>query len=566
MKLRRLLFMSIAVATLALSSCDMFSPKTSKKSKDDEESSSVVKGNYYTGKDVKETSINDYQTMKETAEGSTVSFYADQKMVWEITYTHLAGLSSAIEMLGEMIFTYEQKGSSITYLPVSSTMMGYTYEVPKEERTEYHGSIIDKTLTLETENTDGEKIHMIFEYGGKVSSNSSSSSDSNNFSNSDYYNNSSYYEDNTKPKIGLICLHDETFPYDRNFIGAFTDSASQYGFTPIIKTHVPESEQCYDVAEELANDGCLAIIGNSYGHEEFLIRSASRHPDIEYYHYSGMLAHINKLDNFHNFYSSIYEGRFIAGYVTGLRIKARLTETGASESSAVKVGYVASYRYAEVISQYTAWYLGIKEVIPNVTMDVYCTGSWYDPDAEENAAQELIKRGVVAISQHSESLGAPEVCDRNNILNSSYTVDYSNDYPNTYVSMCRNDWKPFFDEVAQAVIYGDNMELTASGDYLGTLINGVIQFDARDLEDESYASIIASDLKNQGRQVFDCSKFTVNGSHLTSYNADTDGDYQPDTNVIKTLNGITYFAESVYCSAPYFDITIDGIEMLNTGF
>ena len=38
------------------------------------------------------------------------------------------------------------------------------------------------------------------------------------------------------------------------------------------------------------------------------------------------------------------------------------------------------------------------------------------------------------------------------------------------------------------------------------------------------------------------------------------GDYAPDTNVVKTENGITYIDESAFRSAPYFNIlAIDGI-------
>lgn len=70
-------------------------------------------------------------------------------------------------------------------------------------------------------------------------------------------------------------------------------------------------------------------------------------------------------------------------------------------------------------------------------------------------------------------------------------------------------------------------------------------------------------------EVFDCSTFTVGGEHLTQYKADVDTDaaFTPDTQVIKTktVGGktITYFAESEYRSAPYFDVRIDGITELD---
>ena len=66
------------------------------------------------------------------------------------------------------------------------------------------------------------------------------------------------------------------------------------------------------------------------------------------------------------------------------------------------------------------------------------------------------------------------------------------------------------------------------------------------------------------RQVFDVSTFTVGGQSLSSYQADVDTDpaYTPDTDVIE--NGA--FQESKFRSAPYFDVMIDGINLLDTNF
>ena len=65
--------------------------------------------------------------------------------------------------------------------------------------------------------------------------------------------------------------------------------------------------------------------------------------------------------------------------------------------------------------------------------------------------------------------------------------------------------------------------------------------------------------------VFDTSKWTMNGEHLTEYKADVDGDFTGETNVIHD----GYFDESNakdFRSAPYFDIIIDGITNLNTNY
>ena len=58
--------------------------------------------------------------------------------------------------------------------------------------------------------------------------------------------------------------------------------------------------------------------------------------------------------------------------------------------------------------------------------------------------------------------------------------------------------------------------------------------------------------------------FTVEGKKLDSYKADVDTDenYEGDTEVISD----GYFHESEYRSAPYFDLQIDGINLLDTKF
>ena len=75
---------------------------------------------------------------------------------------------------------------------------------------------------------------------------------------------------------------------------------------------------------------------------------------------------------------------------------------------------------------------------------------------------------------------------------------------------------------------------------------------------EELAAVVAA-LHDGTTKVFDCSKFTVNGEHLTTYT----GAYNMNgAECIKTENDITYFDESVLRAAPYFDLRIDGITEL----
>ena len=71
------------------------------------------------------------------------------------------------------------------------------------------------------------------------------------------------------------------------------------------------------------------------------------------------------------------------------------------------IGYVGAYPYAEVVSGYTAFFLGIRSIVPTAHMDVTYTNSWFDITAEGEAANSLISRGCVIIGQHADSTGAP---------------------------------------------------------------------------------------------------------------------------------------------------------------
>ena len=188
-------------------------------------------------------------------------------------------------------------------------------------------------------------------------------------------------------KVGLITLHDENSTYDNNFIVATTEACAKMGAELVVKTGVSEGEDCYEVACDLADDGCDIVFADSFGHEDYMIRAAKEYPDVQFLHATGYQAQIVNLDNFHDAFASIYEGRFLAGVAAGLKLQEMidngvLTDANYDENGNIKLGYVGAYTYAEVVSGYTSWFLGVRSVVPNVAMKVTFTGSWYDETAE----------------------------------------------------------------------------------------------------------------------------------------------------------------------------------------
>lgn len=368
-------------------------------------------------------------------------------------------------------------------------------------------------------------------------------------------------------KVGFIFLHDENSTYDLNFINAAKAACEALGLTEdqyVLRTNVPEGQECYDAAAELADDGCNIVFADSFGHEDFMIQAAREFPEVQFCHATGTKAHTEGLDNYHNAFASIYEGRYLAGIAAGMKLN-EMIEAGEITADQAKMGYVGAFTYAEVISGYTSFYLGAKSVCPSVTMDVTFTGSWYDETAEKEAANKLIAEGCVLISQHADSMGAPTACEEAGVPNVSYNGSTLDACPNTFIVSSRIDWEPYFEYMINCVVNGEAI----AADWTGTLSTGsVVLTDVNEAAAaEGTAEAIETAkaaLEDGSLHVFDVSTFTVGGETLTSYMADvdTDPDYTPDTEAI--VDG--YFSESTFRSAPYFDIQIDGINLLDSAF
>ena len=366
-------------------------------------------------------------------------------------------------------------------------------------------------------------------------------------------------------KVGFIFLHDENSTYDKNFIDAAIAACEDLGIEYAQKTQIPESNACYDAAVELIEvDGCNVIFADSFGHESFLINAAKEYKDVEFCHATGTQAHTAGLANFHNAFASIYEGRYLAGVAAGMKLNDMIA-AGDITAEEAKMGYVGAFTFAEVISGYTSFYLGAKSVCPSVTMDVKFTGSWYDEKAEKEAAQALINGGCVLISQHADSMGAPTACETAGVPNVSYNGSTVAACPNTFIVSSRIDWTPYFKYMIQCVQNGEAI----AADWTGTIETGSVVL--TEVNEAAAAEGTAAKLEevkaallDGSVKVFDTASFTVGGETLTSYLADVDTDaaYEKDTEVIE--DGVFY--ESKFRAAPYFDIEIDGITLLDRNY
>ncbi len=382
-------------------------------------------------------------------------------------------------------------------------------------------------------------------------------------------------------KIGVILIGDETEGYSLAHIDGIKAAAEALGIPEqniSWKKKTGENEACSTAIKQLVADGCSLIISNSYGHQDFMVVAAEEYPDVNFVAATGDYAAITGLDNFFNVFTGVYESRYVAGIAAGMKLAeldaaGKLTAENYDENGNIKMGYVGAFPFAEVVSGYTAFYLGAKSVISNVVMDVMYTESWFNIEAEAAAAEALMANGAVIISQHADSTGAPTAVQKaldngKTVYSVGYNVSMLDVAPTAALTSATNRWVEAYTDIIGAAQKGEAIPQNIAYGYTEdgvavTALGPNVAEGTQTRMDEAVAAIKAGTLK-----VFDTSKFTVGGEAVTEYNVDLSCiDFTtmtvvyegPTVNVIKTENGITFFDESSYRSAPYFDLRIDGI-------
>lgn len=375
-------------------------------------------------------------------------------------------------------------------------------------------------------------------------------------------------------KIGVILVHDENTGYDAAHIEGIKKAAAAVGIAEdqiVWKYNISEDENCYDAATDLVEEGCTYIFSDSYGHQDFMQQAADENPEVTFISMTGDKAALSKLANLKNAFNYTYESRYVSGVVAGKKLAelvadGKVADNNKDADGNIKLGYVGAYPYAEVVSGYTGFYLGVKSIVDNVVMDVTYTNSWYDPTAEGEAANALVSSGCIIISQHADSTGAPSACET--LLNGGttvycvgYNVDMLSVAPTAALTSCQNDWSVYYTYAFNCIVKDEEIATDwASGYTDGAVMISALGESCAEGTDAKVAEVEAA-LKDGSLNVFDTSKFTVGGETVTTYLAiDTDGDWVGDTGEAIS-DGI--FHESTLRSAPYFGLRIDGITELN---
>ena len=371
-------------------------------------------------------------------------------------------------------------------------------------------------------------------------------------------------------KVGLICIGDENDQgYTYNFIRgkeAVTEALAAKGITVDweVKYNVGEDSSCEEANIELAEAGCDLIINNSFGFEPYMLKVAPDYPDIEFIACTNPASWADDLPNTHNAFANIYEGRYLAGVVAGMKMQ-EMIDNGEITADQAVIGYVGAYSFAEVISGFTAYYLGAKSVCPSVTMKVQFVGSWSDATLEGNAAQALCDAGCVMISQHSDNTTPATAAQNAGAFHTGYNNDMIAVAPEASLIGTRIDWSVYFEYAIEAVANGESFEQDwCHGMDEGAVVMTPLNEEIAAAGTADKLAEVEEQLRSGALQVFDTSTFTVEGAELTTCMAlDTDGDFVADSEEA-VFDGA--FHESYFQSAPYFTVQIDGIEWLNSAY
>ncbi len=361
-------------------------------------------------------------------------------------------------------------------------------------------------------------------------------------------------------KVGYIYIGDENEGYTAAHYEGAKEMMAELGLSEdqvIIKWNIPETEEAYDAAVDLAEAGCNIIFANSFSFESYVIQAASEYPDVQFCHATGFQAASCGLSNMHNYFTSIYEARYVSGVVAGLKLNAMIADGTITEDTC-KIGYVGAFPYAEVISGYTSFFLGVRSVCPSATMDVKFTNSWASFDLEKEAAEALVAQGCVLIAQHADTTGAPTACQALGVPCVGYNVSMNEVAPDSALTSSSNNWGIYNTYAVKSVIDGTPIDVDwcqglAQGAVLITELNEkTVAEGTADKVAEVEAAII-----DGSTHVFDTATFTVGGEKLEDLIA-SNADYAKYEAYVSD----GYFHESELASAPSFDIAIDGITTL----
>ena len=272
-------------------------------------------------------------------------------------------------------------------------------------------------------------------------------------------------------KVGFICSDDESTPYTYNFLQAQYALKEEYGddVTIYVRSNV-NGKSMEESLRELIRKGCGIIFINE--DTDVVVQLAPEFPDVQFCQISMPTISIEgQPDNYHTFNGEIYQARYVAGVVAGMKLR-QLIDSGAVLPERALVGYVAANQSAEVVSGYTAFILGVRSVAPEAKMRVRYTGSWSNFPKEKQTAKALIEDGCVILSHHTNTMAPAIACEEayatgKRVFFIGYHQSMMDVAPSCALVSIRTNWTPYIQQATEAVMMKVDIEEHVKGNVHG---------------------------------------------------------------------------------------------------
>ena len=249
-------------------------------------------------------------------------------------------------------------------------------------------------------------------------------------------------------KVGVIHLSDPsegsgyTYTHDLGIQGMQQNlGLSDEQIVRKINVADSDADATREAIKECIDEGCNIIFATSWGYMETTAEMAEEYPDIYFSHGTGYLSNGK---NFNNYFGRIYQARYLSGIVAGMN-----TTTN-------KIGYVAAMGSdnSEVTGGIDAFALGIYSVNPDAQVYVKVTDSWYDPDAEKAAAEQLLDMGCDVITQHCDTSYPQTLAQERGVYGIGYNSDMSKEAPDSCLCSVIWNWSAYYTSAVQSIIDG----------------------------------------------------------------------------------------------------------------
>ena len=252
-----------------------------------------------------------------------------------------------------------------------------------------------------------------------------------------------------KVKVGVIHITDpfsESSGYSYAHQKGIEEMKNSLGLADsqvIYKIHIDDADliSVENAHRELVAQGANIIFSTSWGYMDICEKLSQEFPSVVFAHASGYKS--NKT-NFTNYFGRVYQARYLAGIVAGLKTKTNKIGFGAAQGK----------ENSEVTGGLDAFALGVEKVNPKARIYVKVTHSWFDPMGEAFAARALITEGSDVIAQHCDTPTPMIEAEKVGVWGIGYNTDMSADAENAVLTSVIWHWSSYYTALVQSVIDG----------------------------------------------------------------------------------------------------------------